>query len=541
MNEFNPKKTMLNSINSKLFLFIGSATIIIFGIFSYLFIGQHRAQHLADSFREIEIFSEIVTRATRFNMPIGNRECIHRMMRIIGNQSGVEQVRMFNKKGKIIFSTIEGEIGNYVDMNAESCNKCHLGEKTLQHLSKSARIRMFDRQDHRVLAITTPIYNEPTCYTTPCHVHTKDEPILGTLDIGLSMESVDREIRKNQLIFILFTVFTIICFTLILAFFLHRFVTNPVKQLVNGTRKVAQGDLDAEITVRSKDEIGQLAVSFNHMIRDLKKANEEIQSWSIGLEKKIEERTKKLYLARAKLIQSEKMASMGILASSVAHEINNPLQGILTYIKLMLKILSGETIDPRRLEDFKRYLQLMGDEIERCGGMVKNLLVFSKQTKLNIEEADINGIIKNSLVLVDNKIKLQNVEVGLNLQEKLPSIYCDVKQIQQTLIALLINAIEAMPQGGNIDISTRNLKNREVEIVIADTGEGIPADKIKNIFDPFYTTKEEARSTGLGLFVAYGIIKEHKGTIEALSEPGKGTQFHIRLPVTGFSETTPQQ
>jgi two-component system NtrC family sensor kinase len=540
MSKRDEKKRMLKSINSKLFISIGLATIIIFGVFSYLFIGQHKAQHIADSFREINIFSEIVTRATRFNMPIGNRECIHRMMRIIGNQSGVEQVRMFNKKGKIIFSTLEGEIGTFVDMNAESCNKCHLGEKTLQHLSQSARIRMFDRKGYRVLAMTTPIYNEPTCYTTPCHVHSKEDAILGTLDIGLSLERVDSEIRESQLIFILFTVITIICFALILAFFLHRLVTNPVKQLVNGTKKVAHGELDAEIPVRTKDEIGQLAVSFNHMIADLKKANQEIQSWSIGLEKKIEERTKKLYQARAKLIQSEKMASMGILASSVAHEINNPLQGILTYIKLMLKIISGEEVDRKRLDDFKNYLQLMGDEIERCGDMVKNLLVFSKQTKLNIQEADINGIIKNSLVLVDNKIKLQNVEVELDLQEKLPSIYCDIKQIQQTLIALLINAVEAMPDGGKVGINTRSLDRRDVEIAISDTGEGIPSEKLKNIFDPFFTTKDEAKSTGLGLFVAYGIIKEHKGTIEAHSEHGKGTQFHIKLPVSGFSEASPQ-
>lgn len=540
MSNRSRSKKILTSINTKLFLSIGLATIIIFGVFSYVFIGQQQKQHMADSFREVSIFSELIARSTRFNMPIGNRECIHRMMRIIGNQIGVDQVRMFNKKGEIIFSTKDEEIGTFVDMNAESCNKCHMGEKPLRYLSESARIRMFDRDDYRVLARTTPIYNEPTCYTGSCHVHTKEEEILGTLDIGMSLAAVDNEIRESRLIFILFTMVAIASFAAILAFFLHRLVTNPVRQLVNGTQKVARGDLDTKIPVKTKDEIGQLAISFNQMLKDLRAANGEIQSWNIELEKKVEERTRKLTLARAKLIQSEKMASMGILASSVAHEINNPLQGILTYIKLMLKIISGESVDKKRLEDFKNYLQLMGDEIERCGDMVKNLLVFSKQTKLNIEEADINSIIKNSLVLVENKIKLHNISVQLELAEKLPKIYCDVKQIQQTLLALFINAGEAITGGGTIKINTREIDKTFVEIVIIDSGVGIPADKLKNIFDPFFTTKDSAKSTGLGLFVAYGIIKEHKGTIEAYSEVGKGTQFHIKLPVSGFSEVSPQ-
>lgn len=540
MNKRGKGKRILTSINSKLFISIGLATIVIFGVFSVVFIGQHREQHMTDSFREISIFSELITRATRFNMPIGNRECIHRMMRIIGEQSGVEQVRMFNKKGQIIFSTRDAEIGTFVDMNAESCNKCHRGEKPLRYLSESARIRMFSRADYRVLAMTTPIYTEPTCYTGACHAHTKNEEILGTLDIGMSLAVVDNAIRESQLIFIIFTVVAIACFAVILAFFLHRLVTNPVKQLVYGTEKVARGDLDVEIPVKTKDEIGQLAISFNHMLKDLKTANQEIQSWNIELEKKVEERTRKLTLARAKLIQSEKMASMGILASSVAHEINNPLQGILTYIKLMLKVLSGEEVDKKRLDDFKNYLRSMGDEIERCGDMVKNLLVFSKQTKLSIQESDINSIIRNSLALVENKIKLHNIDVESELAEKLPRIFCDVKQIQQTLIALCINAVEAMSGGGTLKIVSREIDKDHVEIVIIDSGVGIPADKLKNIFDPFFTTKDSAKSTGLGLFVAYGIIKEHKGTIEAFSEEGKGTRFHIKLPVSGFSEASPQ-
>jgi two-component system NtrC family sensor kinase len=485
-------------------------------------------------FREVNMFSELITRATEFNMPINNRECIHRMMGIIGKHEEVEAVRLFNKDGKIIFSTNKEELHKYVDRNAEACNKCHTSEKLLEHLPTPDRTRIYQRKDHRVLAMITPIYNEPTCYNGACHAHAKELSVLGVLDIGMSLAEVDNELKRSQLTFIVFTIISIVCFSLIIALFVHRLVTNPVKKLVNGTQKIAHGNLDVTIPVRTKDEIGQLAISFNHMVQDLTKAQQEIQSWNIRMEKKVEERTEKLRMAREQLIQSEKMASMGVLASSVAHEINNPLQGILTYIKLMLKIISGKdaVVDQKRLDDFKNYLQLMGNEIGRCGDMVKNLLVFSKQSKLDIQEANINDIIKNSLLLVENKTKLQNIEVVLDLQEDIPIIYCDVKQVQQTLLTIIINSVEAMPKGGKISIDSLDIDNKEVEITIADTGAGIPRDNLKHIFDPFFTTKDAAKSTGLGLFVAYGIIREHKGSIEVESELAKGTSFHIKLPVS---------
>ncbi|NIM14706.1 MAG: HAMP domain-containing protein [Candidatus Aminicenantes bacterium] len=521
---------MLKSINFKLILSIGLITVLIFGIFSYIFITHQNKQLIKEVFRGASIFSDAVKRSTRHDMLMDDREGVHRMIETIGNQSGVEVVRIFNKEGKIMFSTNKGEMNNYVDKNAEACYTCHAVEKPLERLSTLERSRIFQGKSHRILAVITPIYNEPDCYNASCHAHSKEQRVLGVLDIGMSLVDVDNELKTNQVLSISFTLIAILCISSILTLFIHRLVTKPVKQLVTGTQKIAQGNLDIEIPVKAGDEIGQLAVSFNHMIRDLKKANEKIHAWNIELEKKVEERTEKLRRTRHQLIQSEKMASLGVLSSSVAHEINNPLQGILTYIKLMLKILSSEEVDQKRLDKFKNYLQVMGNEIERCGDMVKNLLVFSKQTKLNIQETNINNIIRNSLQLVDNKIKLQNIEVILNLQEDIPLIYCDIKQIQQTLISIIINSLEAMAGGGTLRIDSRSLEDRQVEILIADTGEGIPKENLRNIFDPFFTTKETAKSTGLGLFVAYGIIKEHKGTIKVESEVGKGTTFHIKLP-----------
>lgn len=521
---------MFKTINSKLILAIGSITAIIFSIFFYIIMSTQNKQLIAEVFRGASIFSSSVTSSTRYDMLLNNRKGLHRMIETIGNQEGVKVVRIFNKEGKIMFSTNKKEMEQYVDKNAEACYACHAVEEPLERLTTSERTRIFQTNGHRILAMITPIYNAPDCYTAKCHVHSKGQRVLGVLDIGLSLDAVDDDLKKNRKILIYFTLTAIFCVSIILALFIIRLVVKPVKKLVSATKRVAMGDLSIETNVKTTDEIGILSSSFNKMIKDLRKANKEIQTWNIELEKKVEERTNKLRVAREQLIQSEKMASLGVLASSVAHEINNPMQGFLTYIKLMQKIISGKEITQEKLDNFKNYLNVMGSEIERLGDMVKNLLVFSRQSKLEIRKSDVNSIIRNSLMLLANKIRIQNIEVDLNLQEAIPQIYCDFKQIQQTLMALLINAIEAMPKGGKIIINTHSV-DEKVEIDITDTGEGIPKENLRNIFDPFFTTKEDTKGTGLGLFVAYGIIKDHKGTIKVESEIGKGTSFFITLPV----------
>jgi len=524
---------MLRSLNSKIYLSIGITLIILFSFFSYISLSHQRESQIEDSFEEAENISEIITNATFFNMPLGNRDCIIRIMRIISNQQSISYVRMVNDKGVVSFSNIPEDLGELIPRNSESCSLCHEGDKKIISNSESLPLRIYPKNNDEFLSVVTPIYNSPGCYSnTQCHIHSENTIKLGVLDVKMSLKEVNSEFKRSFVGFLIFLLAVLLCFIVITAFIVSRFVTSPVKQLVSGTEKVANGDLDVNISVSSKDEIGQLADSFNRMISDLKVANEEIRSWSTGMEKKIEERTKKLYLTRAKLIQSEKMASMGVLASSVAHEINNPLQGILTYIKLMLKVIRSGPPSEKNVSEFEEYLGLMGTEIERCGDMVKNLLVFSKQSKLEIRDEDINLIIDNGLKLIDNKIRLQNIRVKMELNRDIPMLKCDRLQIQQSLIALMINSCEAMGENGEIVIKTSQFDNQYILIALSDTGKGIKEENLHNIFDPFYTTKESSKNTGLGLFVVYGIIIEHGGTIEVKSRPDEGTEFLIKLPIS---------
>ena len=524
---------MFKSLNTKIYLSIGLTIIILFGFFLYIFISHQKKTQIEDSFEEASMISEIISKATIYNMPLGNRSCVLRIMKIIGSQDAISYIRVVNDKGVISFSSKKEDLGKIVSKKNESCIVCHTNGKNDIHMDHSASFRIYESNGEEVMGLMTPIYNAPSCYnSTLCHVHSQDKNKLGILDVRMSLSKIKSAMRSSYFIFSVFLLSILICFIFIIAFIISKFVTSPVKQLVAGTKKVADGDLNVDIKVRSGDEIGQLAKSFNQMITDLKIANEEIRSWSIRLEKKIEERTKKLYLARAKLIQSEKMSSMGVLASSVAHEINNPLQGILTYIKLMLKILNKGDISEKNLKEFEDYLILMGTEIERCGDMVKNLLVFSKQSTLEIREEDINLIIKNALKLIENKTKLQNIKINWEYNAELPKLSCDKLQIQQSLIALLINSCEAMDETGEISIKTAQFDNEYILISISDSGKGIKDENLHNIFDPFYTTKVSSKNTGLGLFVVYGIIKDHRGTIEVKSKPGEGTKFLIKLPLS---------
>jgi two-component system NtrC family sensor kinase len=308
-------------------------------------------------------------------------------------------------------------------------------------------------------------------------------------------------------------------------------ITNPLRDIVVATEKIAQGDLSHEVKIQSRDEIGHLAESFNQMVEELKHAQQELTQWGETLEKRVADRTEALEKAQYQLIRSEKLASLGKLAAVVAHEINNPLAGILTYIKLLLKITGKVPFPVSRSEEMRSYLSVMDTEMGRVTRIVKDLLTFARRSKPRIEKVNVNSIVEQSLSLLENKLKLQNIQLQTLLDDTLPLIPCDFSQIQQVLMNLIINGTEAMSEGGELTIKTDHTADDEfVEIEVADTGAGIPDEHLSKVFDPFFSTKEAGKGVGLGLSIVYGIVNEHKGTIDVKSKIDKGTTFTIKLP-----------
>ena len=289
--------------------------------------------------------------------------------------------------------------------------------------------------------------------------------------------------------------------------------------------------------VRGGDEFARLGEAFNQMAQDLNAARQEVTQWSQKLEDKVVEKTEELGRAQRQVLHMEKMASLGKLSATVAHELNNPLSGVLTYARLVRRELTEQPVAADVREELTRYLILIEKECSRCGAIVRNLLLFARRTGVTMAPLDLNEIVERSLMLVRHHLEISGVKLHCELLSGDREIVADGGQLQQALVALLVNSVEAMKGlDGQGELSVR-LKgsDHEVQIDIADNGMGIPAEVLPQIFDPFFSTKEaeNGNGVGLGLSVVYGIVQQHGGQIDVDSTVGQGTVFRVRLPRQG--------
>lgn len=351
-----------------------------------------------------------------------------------------------------------------------------------------------------------------------------DDKIIGILYVGILKQPFDDVLRNTILTFSGVGIGVIIIIILV-AVLLTNKITIPLKKLEEVAKRITDGDYNYDFTVKSKvpREIESLANSLNIMAKELEKEQKELEKWASTLEVKVEERTEELKKVHGQLFRSEKLASLGKLAAGVAHEINNPLTGVLTNASLLLEDIPDG--DPKK-ED----VQVIVSETIRCREIVKRLLDFARQTKPQKKLTTINDLIENIILLVRNQTSFRNITINKNLDKNIPPIMADMDQIQQVFINLIINASEAMSKGGTLYIETKLSQNNDyIEVKFKDSGPGIPEENKHKIFDPFFTTKEQG--TGLGLSISYGIIERHGGTINFDSKLGEGTTFKIHLPV----------
>ncbi len=471
-------------------------------------------------------FSDTIKASTYHFMLADERMAAYRTMEMIGKLKGIEQVRMLNKEGRVTFSTDKSEIGRLVDKTAEACYACHAAGQPLVRLNVPSRSRIFNRNSHRVVGMITPIYNEPSCSTASCHVHPADKQVLGVVDISMSLEDEDRAVAALGRTTTAWSALGILLLAATVFWFVRGYVIRPMAKILAATERVAQGDLERPVRMRRTDEMGRLAASFNEMTASLQQARAELQQLNENLERQVEERTQALKNAQAQLIQSEKMSSLGKLAASVAHEINNPLAGILTYSKLLIRMHEEGELTEKVRESCTRNLRLVQRETERCSAIVRNLLDFARQRPPSLKEIDVSAVVEEALSLLSHRLLMQNVALEKDLPP-MPPIRADFGQLRQSFVNIALNACEAMAKGGTLKVVSR-LAGGQIEVSMTDTGPGIAPENLSHILDPFFTTKE--KGTGLGLSVVYGIIDRHGGTIDIASELGKGTTVSVRLP-----------
>src|SRR5579863_1390701 len=519
-------------LSTKLVLLLLSSMTMVFALLGYVNVRLHR-KHLEEmTLLSAERVSDIIKRSTTEYMLRNDRQGLHHAIQTMADEPGMVKIRIFDQEGRITYSTDSAELNRVVDKSAEACYACHAQSQALTRLNRPDRFRIYHNgEGTRVLGIITPIENQPACSNAACHAHPAEQQILGVLDTDLSLQKADVQLAESSRRMIAYTALALLLIAFVSWSVVWQVVRKPVKALERGTERLAEGDLGYQIQVRWNDEIGELAHSFNGMSLQLQAEHKENLAWTHTLEERVERKTHELKRAHEHALQTEKMASIGKMAAVLAHEINNPLSGILTYAKLLRRWADREDGGQARRQEIRDSLDLIASESRRCGDLVKNLLTFSRVTPMNLQATDLNQVVERTVRLVQHQFDLRGAQAQLQLDPALPMVECDAAQIEQVLLALVMNALDAMPQGGNLWISTGvSREDGQARVVVRDDGVGIPPEILPRIFDPFLSTKETGQGVGLGLAISHSILERHHGSIQVQSEVGRGSTFTITLP-----------
>jgi two-component system NtrC family sensor kinase len=442
---------------------------------------------------------------SEYGVLVGDKESLQRLLEGIMKEKDMMYVLIENKKGEIIAWS---------------------GEKRTEPI-----------KEFTAPILTKPMPEGKEEFGFSPEMNEKEE-VIGLAKLRVSLSSLHRKTMELQIFIIGVTIIVILLSFLGTFLGIRFFITRPFRPLISGIERIVRGDLSHRVEVKSKDEIGEFASSFNQMTQALKESKEELEEYSRTLEQKVEQRTKQLKLAQQQIIQQEKMASVGQLAAGVAHELNNPLGGILGYSQLALERVSKTSVKNLNENDLTTYSQYLKDIVQqsqRSKKIVQQLLKFARaSTKEVFRPVDIDALLRETLSFTRHHLEMGNIKLINNLSPSLPEIMGNATQLQQVFTNIILNSLQAMPQGGELRVSTKMVDDKSqkmIQITFSDTGCGIPQENLNKVFEPFFTTKEVGEGTGLGLSVSYGIIKDHKGEILVESEVGKGSTFVIFIPV----------
>jgi two-component system NtrC family sensor kinase len=468
-----------------------------------------------------------------------DRTALQGTLDIINTMSGIDDVNMYDNKNNLVYSSIANDTTNHSDPDCISCHKNFPSmfsstEKSYKIIGIDSECSMNHNNNNcRHLLIKSPIRNDKSCYTSACHAHSENDKVLGSLIIKIPLAGLDAALQKSTTDYFLLAALLTFLLILFLIFFTRKKIKNPLNAIIKASLAVAGGDRSTRLKVKPHQlsDMRMVSVAFNEMLDNLQTATNELQNWSQQLEYKVQKKSEELGQAQNELINVERIASLGKLSLSVAHEINNPLSGILIYAKLVYKQLGNQEIDPAKKELMLKHLKLIENETKRCGDIVKGLLDFSRKNQDGFEQKHLHEILTETFELMSHPMKIANVHFISDFSAKPDLIYCSPNQIKQACIGILVNASEAVSENGEVLFRTMNPDADHIRIEISDNGVGINEEDIPHIFEPFFSTKENASGIGLGLAIVHGIIQNHKGKADVKSERGKGTTISLTLPL----------
>ncbi|MEZ5105286.1 MAG: ATP-binding protein [Draconibacterium sp.] len=484
-----------------------------------------------------------------YSMLKNDKSALQNTLDIINSMPGIDEVNMYNNLDSLVYSTFNSELK---DHGSPNCIGCHsnlsemfsVKQKTYRIIdSKSACVMNQSDKGHRQLLVRTPILNERSCYASACHAHSSDEEVLGSLIIKVPLEELDSAVSKSSTEFFFLSIIVTLAVVAILIFFTRNKIQKPLNEIITASEAVSKGDRSRRLEIQPYllDDMKSVSLAFNNMLNNLDAANRELENWSHQLEYKVQKKSEELAEIQSELIHIERITSLGKLSSSVAHEINNPLSGILTYSKLVAKQIAKIELPEDSKNSMLKYLKVIESESKRCGDIVKGLLDFSRKDQENFKNCHLHQILKETYNLMAHQMKIAGIHFYTDFNAENDLIFCNDNQIKQVTVALLVNAIEAISENGEVIIKTTNPDGKQIKMDIIDNGVGIAAEDISRIFQPFYSAKQNASGIGLGLAIVHGIVQSHKGKIEVTSEPGKGTAMSIRFDLVKKQEQETKQ
>jgi two-component system NtrC family sensor kinase len=535
------KRLTFRTFGTRIAVPAGFFALVSVAVLSFLLIRALREQVFAEAVRGSESIADAVRLTVHHDMRINRRDGVQEIIQAFGGHAGVQEVRLFNKDGRISYSSTPGEVGRTVSRSAEPCVSCHSGPVPVKDLDPQDRSRIYrDAQGRRLLATIRVIRNENGCQGSGCHATPAQQSVLGVLDVAMSLEPAEARIAGLTRNAMLLSLGAVLFITGILFFMVWQSVRRPINLLVQATRRVVHGDPAMPVPRGATAEIGILAKSFNEMVESLNSSRSQLEDWASTLEDKVSEKAQELREAQYQVVQAEKLSSVGLVAAGIAHELNSPLMAIITFTHLVRSKV-GE--DEQAQED----LRMIEREANRCATIVRQLLDYSRKQSQEPETelCRIGPIVDGALKLLKIEARNSGIQVETVIPANLPYVDVNSSQLMQVFVNLIMNAVQAMPDGGLLHIESSVVDageyakaglpphhaNTLVRTCVRDTGVGIPLDALAKVFDPFFTTKPVGQGSGLGLSVSLGIVRGYRGTILVASDAVEGTEFTVLLPV----------
>ncbi|PIV57568.1 MAG: hypothetical protein COS14_14110 [Bacteroidetes bacterium CG02_land_8_20_14_3_00_31_25] len=524
------------SIYGQVIYVITILSIVLFVSFGFIFRSVNEKYMQSVIKQSGNMVGSLVQGSLYRSMLKNDNEELQNTLVIINKMSNIDGIHIYDNNDSMVTSSLTNQSVN------PNCKVCHTNinemfprkEKSYRVINLNSECEMNQKHyNSRHLLIRSPILNEKSCYTSECHVHKESEKVLGSIVIITPLEDIDAALERSSTDFFLLAALMTLILLLFLIFFTRKTIKNPLNAIIKASQAVANGNTNIRLDIKHRqlDDMKMVSYAFNNMLDNLNTATLELQNWSHQLEYKVQKKSEELSEAQNELIHIEKIASLGKLSASVAHEINNPLSGVLTYTKLIYKQLSKLDLDATIKGSMLKHLKVIETETKRCGDIVKGLLDFSKKDQQNFETKQLHEILKETYNLMAHQMEMANINFKTDFSARTDLIYCSENQIKQACVAIIVNASEAISENGEIIIKTINPDEDNIKLEITDNGSGISPEDIPHIFEPFFSAKHKESGIGLGLAIVFGIVQSHNGKIEVKSELGKGTTISIILPL----------